>query len=56
MGLFDFLKVKKEDKKPAKGKPQIPSKGTATFSGKSDGLLPGMIGHAVFPDSVTKGR
>lgn len=35
MGLFDFLKVKKAEKKPAKGKPQIPSKGTATFSGKS---------------------
>lgn len=32
---FDFLKVKKDGKKPAKGKPQIPSKGTATFSGKS---------------------
>ncbi len=35
MGLFDFLKVKKDAKKPAKGKPQVPSKGTATFSGHS---------------------
>ena len=35
MGLLDFLKVKKDAKKPAKGKPQVPSKGTATFSGHS---------------------
>ena len=28
----------------------------AVFTGKTDGLLPGMIGQAVFPDSVTKGR
>ncbi|MBM3532259.1 MAG: hypothetical protein FJX60_04385 [Alphaproteobacteria bacterium] len=35
MGLFDFLKVKKEKKKPAKGAPQVPSKGTATFNGRS---------------------
>jgi hypothetical protein len=36
MGLFDFLKVKKADKKPAKGGgKQAPSKGTATFNGRS---------------------
>ena len=28
----------------------------ANFTGKSDGLLPGMIGQAVFPDNITKGR
>lgn len=28
----------------------------ANFTGKTDGLLPGMIGQAVFPDSVAKGR
>ncbi|MBM3548963.1 MAG: hypothetical protein FJX54_18630 [Alphaproteobacteria bacterium] len=35
MGLFDFLKVKKETKGPAKGGKQTPSKGTATFNGRS---------------------
>lgn len=28
----------------------------AAFSGNADSLLPGMIGQALFPDSVTKGR
>lgn len=28
----------------------------AQFIGKTDGLLPGMIGQAVFPDSVTRGQ
>jgi len=35
MGLFDFLKVKKEKKKPGKETKQVASKGTATFNGRS---------------------
>jgi hypothetical protein len=35
MGLFDFLKVKRDKKaKPGAGK-QVPNKGTATFNGRS---------------------